>query len=241
MVIFLAVFDILNHLPLVIFWMTHTTRTGCQIGSWISFFGFGSTISFTICFAHSLYHSLRKGSIECVEKYCRKYLAIAITFGLIVGSLAIGLQYKEYDETMGICITRLPQGEFDWAGLSVILIPGLIAIVGCTVYYVMIVKMLREMNERWYLGVFLYPMILIICIAPTMPRVFENLLGYDLYNNAVYRRIGRALFAGQGFLNSLAYGLSREIYGAFKRNCCPSREEESIVKSLSFSEDETHY
>lgn len=134
-----------------------------------------------------------------------------------------------------ICRTRYVKDEFDWGGLLVILLPGIINIVGCAYYYIMTIRMLRVLNEKWHWGLLVYPLILVFCLLPTMVRRFFSLIRHDISTD-LYRLFGRVLFGSQGFLNSLAYGLSKEIIVAIKGQCCASRNSGQVANS--FSDDE---
>ena len=244
MVIILAVFDILAHLPLVFTSISFINdRVSCEIlGSWVSFFGLTCSIFFTTCFAHALYQSIADISMECIEKNLKKYLALSLISGFIVGSLAVGFQYKEYHmyQNGPLCITRRVSGA-NWGSVFIILIPGTINIIGCTYFCIKLMRVLKTAdkttNRHW--GLLIYPLILVICLFPTMLRRFFSLIGYDILTVDLFIQIGRGLFGAQGFLNSLAYGLSREMYKALKGRCCPSKEEpESLEQSVSVSYSE---
>lgn len=241
MVIMLATFDIFNHLPFVLFSFASMGPLTCQIGAAASYFGFASSIFFTTCFAHALYQSLKQGSIECVEKYYKKYIALSVLAGVIVGSLTVALQYKiyyQFDDGTSACITRLTTG-FPWGALLLLVIPGTISILGCLFYSLRIMSILWSLNERYHWGPLVYPLILIICILPTLVRKYCVLIGIEL-KSEVYTEISYLLFGAQGFLNSLAYGLSREICEKVKCLCSSRKRTESSQSSfLSMTEEES--
>lgn len=248
MVIILAVFDILNHFPWVFDSFSSTTSLiTCEyIGSWLTYFGYASSLFFTTCFAHSLYQSIKIGSIDCINRYFIKYIAVSTIAGITVGSLAVGLQFREYTiypDGHTLC-TNQHIDKFNWNNLLVIFLPELINIIACMVYYILIIRMLKSLDEKRHWGLLIYPLILVICILPAVTRKFLGLIGVDkAFKNYTFKQFTRGLFGAQGLLNSFAYGLSREIYVTFKQKCCPSRMSESLVNSLSFldisSEDET--
>ena len=239
MILILAIFDILNHVPWILFAFASVTPVSCQILSWISYFGFTSSIFFTTCFAHALSQSVRGGSIDHVEKYTKRYIAVAIIAGLIAGTLAVGIEFREYDEDSSICITR-PVDGFNWGSLLLLIIPGTASIVGCTYFYFLTIKMLRSLARRQHWELLVYPMILVICLSPTLLRRFLDLFGYEIFTSPPMRVVIRGLFGAQGFLNSLAYGLSREICNAIKKTCCRTKRSESLMDSVSSSVDDPH-
>ena len=245
MVVLIAVFDILTHTPLVLSTFRLTSnRLNCEvIGSWILYFGYAGTLFFTTSFAHALYHSLKNGSIECVEKYFKKYIAISLAAALMMGSLSLVFrfrQYIEFENGQSLCVTRHNEG-IDWGSLLILFIPGVINIVGCIFYYIRVIRLLNSLDQKLHWGPLVYPLILVICISPAMIRRFFYLIGIEI-NNALYAEITRGLFGAQGLLNSLAYGLSREIYHALRRCCClpPQKKSEGSIKLL-VSGSESHF
>ena len=237
MVIILAIFDILNHLPWVLIDILPMSPASCQILSSITFFGFASSLFFTTCFAHSLYHSLKNGNVVCIKESFKSYLAFSLIPGLVSGALAIGLQVMKYDSAQSTCINPYPDG-FNWGSLLLLLIPGTLNILGCTFYYILTIRALRSLNEEWHWGLLVYPLILVICLFPSMIRRYFQLFGEEIWIGYVAWSITRGLFEAQGFLNSLAYGLSKEIYNSLKSYCCRSRSE---VLTDSFSSTESVY
>lgn len=237
MVIMLAIFDLCTHIPLVLYSFEATlSRFTCeQIGSWVEYFGFASSAFFTTCFAHSLYNSLKRGSVDCLSQYFMRYIGLAITLGVVVGTSSVTFQFNEYTQISrgeSFCQPR-QQGEFLWSSLLMMLIPGVINIFGCLFYYIPTIRMLRLLEEKQHWGLLFYPLILVICISPSMVRRFYLLLGFNI-TNIVYLQISRGLYGAQGFLNSLAFGLSREICQA----CCPAptkKAPESLTSSFASS------
>lgn len=243
MVIILACFCLLTHIPLVLnSFETTSNRLTCEyIGSWVSYFGYASSLFFTTCFGHSLYHSLKTGSVEIVEQHFKKYVALSVISGFIMGSSAVLLQFKTYKHAQALCTSRQVDG-FDWGILIILVIPGVINIIGCTFYYILIMKMLRSMNGKMHWGLLVYPLILVVCISPGIARRIFFLIGFDNAKENktgyLYLQISRGLFGAQGFLNSLAYGLSREIYDGLRRCCSPKkRSEDPLIKSFSSVEE----
>lgn len=241
MVIILAVYDILNILPLVLTSIDlTTTQFTCEIaGSWISYFGFASSFFFTTCFAHALHQTLKKNSIESIRKYFKGYIALSILTGLIVGSFAVALRLKEYEvfpDGNKMCQTHFPSG-FHLTILLVYIIPGIVNIIGCLVYYILIIRILKEMSEKLHLGLLIYPVILVVCVSPAVIRRFFYLIGKDI-NSPFYIQASIAMFRAQGFLNALTYGLSREILDALKKHCCSGRNRSDSSSSL-IEESET--
>lgn len=242
MVITLAIFDLITHIPLVLTaYESLNNPFSCEIaGSWFSYFGYTSSFFFTTCFAHSLYYSLKK-SIDFIEAFFKRYVMLSVISGLIVGSFSVILRFKEYVEYPdghSLCRIRYVY-TFDWGILFILLIPGTINIIGCISYYIITIKLLRALNEKVYWGLLVYPLILVVCISPFLVQRFLGLIGWrGIYDNGFFFQITRGLFGSQGFFNSLAYGLSREIYQALRSCCCPSRAKEMLMESVSSAEDE---
>lgn len=236
MVILLAVFDLLNNVPavLITFEFLNSPFT-CEVaGSWVTYFGFAGSYFFTTCFAHSLFHSLKNSSIECVQKYYRKYISLSVAAGLVVGTTAVMVRFKEY-KSFGnghsSCTTHQFSG-YHPAVLFILVIPGIINMVGCSIYYILTMRVLNKLHQGYNWGLLVYPMIIVICIAPAMLRRLLFLLGIKDMPD-IYIQATRAAFGAQGFLNSLAYGLSKEIYGLLKGCCCPRDRSESLMETVS--------
>lgn len=189
MVIILAIFDFSSHSPLIFTSFNQTSsRISCEIiGSWVGFFGFGCSVIFTTCLAHALYQILKDSNVDSVEQYFKKYVALSLVTGLIAGTLAASLQYKDYHyygNGKYLCITRHYDG-FNWRSLLIVMTPATVSIVGCTFYYIRIIRTLKILNEEWHWGLLVYPLILIICTLPTMIRRLSQLV--EIRITSLYR------------------------------------------------------
>lgn len=245
MVMLLAVFDLTNHLP----WFINSihafsSRVGCEvIGSWFSYFGFSSSVCFTTCIAHALYQSLKNGGFDCIERYFKKYLGLTVLPSLFVGTFSVILEWREYqvsdDGQESFCATRSFKG-FNLGLFFLLLLPGIINLFGCTFYYFQIVRVLKRYNQKMHWGLMVYPLILIICISPAMIRRVVSLTGFDLNTIWVYRATSHGLSGAQGFLNSLAYGLSKEIYESFKK-CCYKRKKIDTLLNRTTESTESQF
>lgn len=232
MVIILAVFDLLNSIPAVLTTIgPATNRFMCEIaGCWLTYFGFASSYFFTTCFAHSLYHSLETVSIEFAERNYKRYIALSLVAGLLVGTASVGIGFKQYisDPNGSMCST--PQFPGLHLGvLFTLIFPGIINLVGCITYYLLTIRVLKSLNQKKSWGLLVYPLILVLCISPALIQRFLFLIG-DENVPAIYTQITRALFGAQGFLNSLAYGLSKEVYEALRKRCCDQRRGSETLK-----------
>ena len=240
MVIILAFLDLLTYIPIYLssFHSLNTQYTCEVIGCWFAYFGYTAALFFTTSFAHALYHTLMKSTADFVDVYFKKYIAISVIAGLIVGTFSVIFQFKQHFNYPdgNLCSVR-PYSGFDWKGLILIFLPGVLNLVGCTVYYIRIIKLLRSINQRLHLGLLVYPLILVICIAPFLVQRFLSFFGGKIQGE-FFMQMTRGCYAAQGLLNSLAYGLSREIYEGFKRCCSKPRRLDPLMKSFT-SDDGT--
>lgn len=240
MVIYLALFDIITQIPLILTSINATNnRINCEtIGSWFFYLGYVGSIFFTTCFGHGLYNILKDSNFSNMEVNYKKYIAVSVISGLIMATLSVIFQFREltlYPGGQSLCQMRPVKG-FNWT----ILIPGAVNILGCTYYYIMIIRKLKSSGQKPHWGLLVYPLILILCISPMIIRRFYFLIDFGVSD--LYLQISRGLFGAQGFLNSLAYGLSREVYRALTRCCSKSQESAPlIVETSSYTAEESGY
>lgn len=228
MVITLAVFGLIKNIPSVfISFHATTSRYTCEtIGGWIQYFGNASSLFFTTCFAHAYYHSL--DDIECIKKHYKKYLALSIISGVILGSLSVILGFREHAYTSkgrSVCLV-VRDSKFQWEISFILVTIAVVNIIGCALYYIRIIKKLRSLHGELKWGLMLYPLFLIICETPWVVRRIMLSFGFD-FTSPVNYEINHALLGLLGFFNSLAYGLSKEIYEALKRHCSSRSSEKN--------------
>lgn len=241
MIIILAVFDIFNVLPLA-FNTISSTSDGftCEIiGSGVNFFGYGCSVLFTTCFAHSLYHSFKNRNI--CEQYLTKYVLLSVIWGLILGTSSVILQfmeYIEYPDGQSACTPRQKKG-LNWSTPLFLVLPEFISAGVCTYYYVELIRVYRTFTGTVNKLFVVYPLILIVCISPAIVRRVLILFQVDIQSGLILY-ISRGLFLSQGLLNSLAYGLFGEIKGLFTRRCRRSETPELLARPYSHSELSEH-
>lgn len=243
MVVVLAILDFVHHFPLIFSSMGAHSNAYCQVVSWITYFGYASAIIFTSCFAHYLHQSVSTASTSCLEKYYTKYLSLTISSGLVVGTLSVILNHRIYDPRREMCVfSRDQPGTTGLSDIIIFLIPGIISIVSCLIYYIRTIILLRYVTERRHFELLVYPLILVVCLSPIM--IGTTLLALGLVKNAMfgYRLVCAIAFGSQGLLNSLAYGLSKTITSSIRNCCCYKAkrvEQEPLYHSVS-SENSDH-
>ena len=116
--------------------------------------------------------------------------------------------------------------EFQWEISFILVTIAVVNIIGCALYYIRIIKKLRSLHGELKWGLMLYPLFLIICETPWVVRRIMLSFGFD-FTSPVNYEINHALLGLLGFFNSLAYGLSKEIYEALKRHCSSRSSEKN--------------
>lgn len=238
MVIALAIFDIFRHLFWAISILPATTSFFCQAGVWINYFGYASALSFTCSFAHSLYWSISQQSVAELERLFRKYVYTAILAGVIVGSIAVIVEYRKFNPDHQLCLSSSPAEGLYWKDIVVLIIPGAISILLCSLYYTQTMRLLRSLEGGHHLELLVYPLILIIGLMPTLIRKLGEDMQLWSQTWFPYRLMSYILMGSQGFLNALAYGMSRGVVDSIKEKCCPQKKQEVLIKSAPETETE---
>ena len=239
MVLVLAIFDFLMHITYSFSILGAKSNTFCQFVSWITYFGYASSIIFTSCFAHSLYWSLKRQSVTEMDSLYFIYIFVSVLVGTVVGTVSVMVEYRRFDPTHLLCVAGPPVDNIYWKDIFILVIPGVSSIVLCLFYYIRTIKLLHSLEGGHHIELLVYPLILIVCFLPTMVRKVGTDLEMWNTNSFTFRLISYVLIGSQGFLNSLAYGLSKGVLNAIKDYCCQPRKVKLIetVQNASESDD----
>lgn len=212
----------------------------CSVQTFVICFGYAGSLSWTCCFAHSLYYSLRHGEQEVKDSLVKIYAWISTTAAVTVAMLSIITHYREIDpNNMNICLHVHRPDMTDLGDIIVLILPASISILICTFCYVAVIRKLKSMGTRMYIELLIYPLILLICLCPmTVMRIYTKF--ESTYKpSAGWYATSHVLFAAQGFFNAFAYGMSRKIILGYKNLCCKRNTKSSDIRSTGFVDDES--
>ena len=218
MVIYLSLADLAASIATVlVLELLISSEFTCQSVTFVMYFAFGSSLSLTCCFAHSLY-AITKFDIQNLVNYLKFYQIISMAVGSIIGALSLIIKVNGIRENK--CIFIVTEGRFDLGSL-VVTIPSAISIIYCGISYILVIRQLRELGTRTHAELLLYPAILILCYLPYLFLTWNSEPVFWL------SYIGGALGNSQGLFNALAYGLSKKIVDGYRNKCCRRRNDES--------------
>ena len=218
MVIYLSLADLVSSIPVIPgLEAAMSSNIICQSITFLLNAGYGSSLCMTCCFAHALYVIIRSDAQNLVN-YLRFYQITTVGVGSIIGTLAIftGMNEIRGDQ----CRSSQPGPGTDWSLLVVIAIPTFVSVICCGIIYILFIRQIRELGARTNIGLMLYPAILVVCYVPYL--IAEYLPNSPAWLIFMSTMLGNS----QGLLNSLAYGLSKDILTAYRNKFCRKRQDE---------------
>ena len=197
MVIILSVYDAIYSITYILF-ANGSLQSNFSSGFW--FFTWTESLTWTICFAHALYVSV-KGSLERLNSSLLKKYLIA---SAIVGVLVVVTE-----------IVTVDIANFSLWYMGVL---SILSVIVCTFCYLSLIKEIRNYVGRLHLELLLYPLILIVCDFPMVFLMIALSVAPTIIS-VHYARFVSLCLVSRGFLNSLVYGLSSKIRRGFKEFC----------------------
>lgn len=208
----------------------------CNFISYLSIFGYIGSLFWTATFAFSLYSTVHLNTSGIASNNFKKYVLSSILLSLSYACVPVVINYYKLDKRTGYCVHAIDKDdEVDWKLQIVITFPSAICILFCLFCNLSVLRKLREFGTRMYFELLIIPCILIVCNAPstiielTTDPLKKNLPFYLIL-------IQNILFNSQGFLNSIAYGLSRKNISGWKEKC-RKRNRDKLDLTLSDSDD----
>lgn len=185
------------------------------------FFGWGSSISLTCCFAYALVVTIKHADDQRLNSHFCKFLMVSLVFGAIASCPLLiidDVRMVMYFETVPITLT---------AG----------AIIYCFYSYIVVIKHLKQYGLTTHrMELLVYPLIMVLTNIPWI------ILGlYVIFSHDYQFLVGdvangvRAIVASQGFWNAIAYGFSKNIRMAAMK-ICGKRLKKDISPAESFSQ-----
>ena len=211
----------------------------CQLQTFFIYCGYGGSLAWTCCFAHSLWYSLNIGEAIIKDSLFKIYAWISSAAALVIGAVAVFTRFRQIDDGLKICKHVHGSNGYlaDIGDFLVLVSPAVISILICSICYILVIKKLKDWGARMYLELLLYPIILLICYCPlAILAVYTRYSGYQP-SETLYA-ICNGLFSAQGFLNAFAYGLSRKVVLGWMCKCCLRKKPQRVGIDSDLSEPE---
>lgn len=176
----------------------------CATLTFFTFFGFGGSIAWTCCLAHSFYNSLCNAENFRPELNWRLYTWFSLVASTTVATLTIMLKFASINPDTNVCSHSLPD-EVDWSYIFVIIFPAIFGILYCSLFCF---RAFCESRKYGSLNcmLLLFPSILIIWLLP-MIILWAVRLFKPKDSLAPFLVISKFLRNSQGLLNALGFSL----------------------------------
>ena len=192
----------------------------CQLGSFLWVFGFVGSLSWSCCFAHCLYHSVKYADNQAPNAFLWRYRIASIILGLAGAITAVSMEFWILEVEVQRCVHPTIASQFDWSGLVVFFVPVLLSCLFTCVTYMRVISKIYQYRTELFLELIFYPLILLICDLPTAASGFYFAATREMPSrNSGFERYCSIMLRSQGFLNALAYGLSKRILQSYKELC----------------------
>ena len=217
MVVYLSLADLATSIVLIpILGSNMSSNSLCLSLTFILNFGHGSSFVLTCCFAHALNMAVKSDPQNLIN-YLKFYKITSIIAGTVLGTVSVVMDMGYIVNDM--CTLGSAGSGFDWGDLFIVVIPLAASVVYCGTIYILFIRQLREMGVRPSFVLLSYPAILMLCYLPYL--IYSYVPSVPFW----FIFAGRTLINSQGLLNSLAYGVSKEIFNEYRNRCCRKREE----------------
>ena len=234
MVVVLCIMDLLYNVCCILTDYYPGNSITCMIESSLMIGGFAGSIFWTCCFAHCLYVSAKGDTVIILEDYFTKYTILSIIAAIIFGTTSGLTNFIQYEETTG-CVHQTKTNAFDLSFFLVLICPVTLAVLYCIFCYASTIRALRQLREKLYLELLIYPLVLIICFFPYIGVGIYKQINETVSIPSLVTLISKSLFNLQGFLNAFVYGLSRRIIDGYKHQCCNGADPESFSLPHTFN------
>ena len=240
MVIALSIMDLIFSSSFLFLELIVENELICQVGSFLWVFGFVGSLSWSCCFAHCLYRTVKSGDSQTQSEFIGWYRTVSIIFSSIIAITAVCMKFWVLEVEAQRCVFATAASHFDLPCLIIFLIPALLSSIFCCVGYMGVVKELYRDRSELYLELLIYPLILIICDIPTeFHCLYIKITGERPADASTY--ICQILLRSQGFLNALAFGLSKRIVQQYRELCrrkgYKGKSSDKLKDSLMYSQN----
>lgn len=239
MVIALSILDLINSSVFPFSSLPVYEEWGCQLTSFIMYFGYAGSLAMTCCFAHALHATITNPAAIPSEEIFKRYLTISILSGTFIASSSVITELRMLSTSTHTCGHIPEPGTFDEGSFIVLLLPSTISLGYCGYCYIRVMKKLREMSQKVYVVLLFYPLILVITNLPTTILRIITQINSTFQSPFIWTLTATVLIGSRGFLNALGYGLSKRIIEEYKKKCCNKRRRRNTT-DLALEDMETN-
>ena len=219
MIVWLSLMDFIYNTVGILQTVSVENSLICQVQSFAVSIGYGGSLAWSCCFAHSLYINFKKDDIRAVATFYKRYVKICILIAIMLATVSLVIRPTEIDNDSHTCWPKRKENSIDWAFVSLEFIPSTTAAIYCLICYFYVIKKVRRFGGRMYLELLVYPLIMIVCYSPfNILRLYVQITGVG--HGPFWWELSSIVFANsQGIFNALAYGLSGTLKGGCQRFC----------------------
>ena len=223
MVLILSTMDLIANITSMLLVLKAAGPLQCRVMSFFVGVGYSGSAFWTCCFAHSLILSVKYGDINVIDKAFKKYVIFSVLWSLPISITTTAIGYLSVDSKNGMC-WHVVEDVHSWKNITGGVLFGVscfIAIGVCAYCYISSFKELKKSTLEAHYELIFYPLILIICY---LPYALGGITSLIMYQRVPYpwNLIVNLLLYLQGFLNSIAYGLSGTINTICRKRCIKS-------------------
>lgn len=188
------------------------TALDCKIATVVELFSDISTFHWTSFFGHALITTIKTQNMDAIVRYKLRYFL----FGTIVPLFysLVNFFQKWIDVSNNICVYRIPRQGHEGILFVLSTIPFYIMFGLCLWWYIRaIIRMRKELDKEYRSQAFvllLFPGILIVCWLPDL--VLNMLIYLQFVPSTTAFTVMKLLDYSQGFLDSMVYGISRNVF-----------------------------
>ena len=231
MVFFLILVDFLFSLSLLVsLVITPSSSVECKTTIYISVFGRTSSFFWSASFAHALMKIMEANNFTPMEKLMKYYTTFSLSLPAIIALVFVSTPLVVYDPDDKRCGRYVTIGQFDYSYFLLSGVPLLLSCVMSIYFYLRtgwhIKSFLAKESgmARELLVLMVYPATMIVC---WLPYLIWNLVYMFIDLDSTLAVIPKFCLGLHGFLNSLAYGLSKKTREDLKSLCAKSQPEDN--------------
>ena len=222
MIVSLCCMDLIFNIISMLSFLSTESPLLCSSLGFLVFYGYNGSIVWTCFFAHCLKTTMKSDETDNTDKLWKIYACLGFVLPLVGAAAGTATHYYIVQE--GYC-WHYPSSAttIDWQDFFLTIVPTTIAVLYCVYNYLLVICKLRQMGMRVYVELLFYPLILIVCSFPWNTYTLYNLFSKNPPPFKLFV-VGNVMLSMQGFLNALAYGLSRTIVTEYKRAFCMKKK-----------------
>lgn len=231
--------DFLFGFPKVIaYFQPPTSFNSCNILQGISHYGLIASFFWAAFFGHAVLSMMKYQDIENLSKYISYYFILG---NILPITTTIGSMYTDFIEYLpesNLCVHKVILDELDYQYIIYTSIPLLISCVLSIIWYILAAFRLKQLVEGQsnldYIGLMLYPAVLLICWLPNLTINTIMQLGRTVDSSVVtgFQILGNS----QGIFDSMVYGGSKKIIQKVREQIQKCRRRSNSKETCSNSD-----